>query len=113
MTHGHWIEQFPAAVTVCDPAGVILEMNKKACQTFSASGGAALVGRNLLECHPEPARSRLREMLQRQTPNSYTIEKDGVKKFIYQSPWYENGEYRGFVELSMEIPFELPHFRRG
>jgi hypothetical protein len=41
--------------------------------------------------------------------NVYTIEKNGVKKLIYQSPWYYNGEYAGFVELSLEIPFEMEH----
>ena len=38
--------------------------------------------------------------------------KAGVKKLIYQTPWYENGEFRGLVELSMEIPFEMPHYVR-
>jgi len=45
--------------------------------------------------------------------NIYTIEKNGVKKLIYQSPWYQNGKYAGFVELSLEIPFEMPHFIRS
>ena len=45
--------------------------------------------------------------------NVYTIEKNGLKKLIYQSPWYQNGAYAGFIELSLEIPFELPHFVRG
>jgi hypothetical protein len=52
-------------------------------------------------------------MLRDHSTNVYTIEKNGVKKLIYQAPWYENGEYRGFVELSLEIPFDLPHFVRG
>ena len=41
------------------------------------------------------------------------IEKNGVKKIIYQSPWYKEGEYAGFVELSLEIPLEMPHFIRS
>jgi len=44
--------------------------------------------------------------------NIYTLEKDGIKKLIYQAPWYEGGEYAGVVELSVEIPFEMPHFVR-
>ncbi len=52
-------------------------------------------------------------MMKTRSKNVYTIEKNGIKKLIYQSPWYENGEYAGFVELSLEIPFELPHFVRG
>ena len=44
--------------------------------------------------------------------NAYTIEKNGVKKLIYQTPWYENGEFMGLVEFSLEIPFEMPHYIR-
>ncbi len=43
---------------------------------------------------------------------SDAIGKNGVKKLIYQTPWIENGEFRGLVELSLEIPFEMPHFVR-
>ncbi|MDD5503070.1 MAG: diguanylate cyclase [Candidatus Thermoplasmatota archaeon] len=107
-----WVKEFPGAVTVCDRDGIILEMNEKACKTFAKDGGAALVGKNVLGCHPEPAKSKLKGMLSAGKSNVYTIEKSGVKKLIYQSPWYENGKYMGFVELSLEIPFEMPHFVR-
>jgi len=113
LTPHAWIPEFPAAVTVCDPAGIILEMNERAIETFARDGGADLIGRNVLECHPEPSRSQLAAMLAERTPNAYTIEKYGVHKLIYQSPWYENGSYAGFVELSIEIPSELPHFVRA
>ena len=36
-----------------------------------------------------------------------------MKKLIYQAPWYRDGAYAGFVELSLVVPFELPHFVRG
>jgi hypothetical protein len=45
--------------------------------------------------------------------NSYTIEKNGVKKLIHQTPWRENGEPAGLVEFSLVIPSVLPHFVRG
>jgi len=88
-------------------------MNDKSIRTFENSGGAALIGSSLFECHPEPARTKLKELLRAGRTNVYTIEKQGIKKLIYQSPWYEQGEYRGFVELSLEIPAEIPHFVRG
>ena len=28
-------------------------------------------------------------------------------------PRVPEGEYRGFVELALEIPFDMPHFVRG
>ena len=66
----------------------------------------------MLDCHPEPAHSLLADMLQNPRTNVYTIEKNGVKKLIYQTPWYQNGEYMGFMEVSMEIPFEMKHMVR-
>ena len=107
-----WIKSFPAAIIVCDIHGIILEMNDKAIDSFKEEGGEKLIGTNLLHCHPEPARLQLEEMLRTQRHNSYTIEKKGVKKLIYQSPWYDNGQYAGFVELSLPIPFVMPHFIR-
>jgi transcriptional regulator with PAS, ATPase and Fis domain len=111
-TENAWIKEFPAAITVCDPDGTILEMNDKAVKTFEKDGGRALIGKNMLDCHPDPARGKVDRLLEARQKNVYTIEKKGVKKLIYQSPWYLNGEYAGFVELSFEIPFEVPHFIR-
>ena len=51
----------------------------------------------------------LLEMMQKELKHVYTIEKNGKKKLIYQIPWYENGVYSGFIELSMVIPFEMSH----
>ena len=107
-----WIVEFPAAVTVCDADGIILEMNARAIESFADDGGAALIGRNVLDCHPEPSRSQLTSMLASGQKNVYTIRKKGVKKLIYQSPWYHKGAYAGFVELSLPIPDEMPHFDR-
>ena len=113
MDQNRWIKQFPAAITVCDCNGVILEMNDKSAKTHESDGGYALVGKNLLDCHGEPARSKIEKLLEACEKNIYTIEKDGVKKLIYQSPWFEDGHYAGFVELSLEIPFEMEHFVRS
>ena len=108
-----WIKEFPASATVCDSEGVILAMNDKAAESYVDDGGYSLIGVNMLTCHPEPARTRTAEMLASQEKNIYTIEKNGVKKMVYQSPWYKDGQYAGFVELVFEIPFEMPHFVRS
>jgi hypothetical protein len=108
-----WAREFPGAVIVSDLEGIVLDMNDRAARDFETDGGRALIGRNLLDCHPEPARTKTVDLLKSRQKNVYTIEKRGVRKLIYQSPWYENGECRGFVELSLEIPSEMPHFIRG
>ena len=112
MSDHTWVKEFPGAITVCNADGIILEMNDNAARTFEKDGGASLVGRNMLDCHPEPARGKTERLLAARQKNVYTIEKNGVKKLIFQSPWYKDGQYSGFVEISLEIPFELPHFVR-
>lgn len=112
MDTADWTEEFPAAITVCDPTGIILELNARAREVFAADGGAGLIGRNVLDCHPEPARTILRNMLESGQKNVYTIRKNGVRKLIYQSPWYRNGVYAGFVEISLPVPDTMPHFER-
>lgn len=111
--HKHsWADELPVSVTVCAVDGTILEMNDEAAKVFAKDGGRMLIGTNVLECHPEPSRSQLAEMLARQTSHSYTIEKNGRRKMIHQTPWFAGGVYRGFVELAFEIPEHLPHFIR-
>ncbi len=112
MSDHDWIKEFPGAVTVCDADGILLEMNDKAARTFEKDGGRDLIGKNMLDCHPEPARDKTERLLAARDKNVYTIEKNGIKKLIFQSPWYKDSQYAGFVELSLEIPFELPHFVR-
>jgi len=108
-----WVDEFDGAVTVCDRAGIILYMNAKAAAIFQDDGGTALVGTNVLDCHPEPARSKLVAMMAEERQNVYTIEKAGRKKLIFQAPWHRDGRYEGFVELSLELPDRMLHFVRS
>lgn len=104
-----YFEEADIAVTICDKEGKILEMNRQSRQVNCPEGIETLVGQNILPCHPEPALSLLKEMMAHETKHVYTIEKKGKKKLIYQIPWYSDGAYAGFIELSMVIPFEMPH----
>jgi len=107
-----WSDEFNGAVTICDREGIITSMNETSKRQFSKYGGGDLVGTNLLDCHPEPSRSKLAEMLKTPTTNTYTTEKAGIKKIIHQSSLYENGVFSGLIEISFELPQELPHFIR-
>jgi transcriptional regulator with PAS, ATPase and Fis domain len=107
-----WVEEFPGAVIVCNAEGTIVEMNAKAIQNYQDQGGRDLIGKDIYACHPEPARTRLHEMMAAQKPNIYTTEKNGAHKLIYQCPWTEGGIFRGFIELSLALPAEMPHFVR-
>jgi transcriptional regulator with PAS, ATPase and Fis domain len=107
-----WVNEFPVAVTVCDSNGVILEMNAKSVSNFRKDGGRELIGKNIFDCHPEPALTKLRKLMQKRRRNVYTVEKRGKRKLIYQAPWFAAGRYRGFVELSIELPNLVPHLKR-
>lgn len=107
-----WVEEFPGSITVCDSKGIILEMNAKAVEDFEKDGGLKLIGTNLLDCHPEPARTKLRELMEKEQINVYTTEKAGARKVICQTPWYKDGEYGGFVEISLVVPGEIPNLIR-
>ncbi|TSA30704.1 MAG: hypothetical protein D4R68_00285 [Ignavibacteriales bacterium] len=107
-----WTREFPASILLCDNYGIVTEMNEKAALTFADDGGYGLIGKNLFECHTVKSNEIINKIMNEKKPNVYTIEKNGIKKLIYQSPWYENGEMKGLVELSLEIPFDMPHFIR-
>jgi transcriptional regulator with PAS, ATPase and Fis domain len=108
-----WIEQLDGNVIVCDADGIIIYMNETAIRNYEKDGGAGLIGKNMMDCHNEDSRVKLREMMATHQKNVYTIEKNGRKKIIYQAPWMDGDVFRGIVELSLEIPFEMPHFNRG
>ncbi len=108
-----WVRHFPAAVTVCDAEGIIVSMNRAAEEVFANEGGAALVGKNLFECHGAESRALLRDMIAQRRSHCYTIEKNGRRKMIYQAPWFgEDGEYGGFVEWSIVLPEAMEHHVR-
>ena len=105
-----YFEELPLAITVCDAKGNILDMNAKSAAVNSQ--GQKIIGNNLFNCHPDRAAAILRDLLENQKLNAYTIEKNGVRKLIYQTPWYDNGAFGGLIELSLELPSELPHYVR-
>ena len=107
-----WVDEFAVGITVCDSKGIVLEMNRKSVANFRGEGGGKLIGKNLFDCHPEPARTKLRKIMRRRQRNVYTVQKRGKRKLIYQGPWFTAGQYRGFVELSVELPSRIPHINR-
>ena len=113
MSEHEWIKEFPAEVIVCDGQGNILGMNDKAAQSTASEGGYALIGKNVLDCHPGLSRGKVEQLLTTQEKKVYTVEQNSIKKLIYQSPWYKEGQYAGLLELSLEIPLEMEHFVRS
>lgn len=107
-----WLEELKVAFTFSGEDGTIIYMNDAAATVFSNDGGSELVGKNVLDCHPEPARAKLQDLFANPRVNAYTIQKAGKRKLIYQAPVFENGAFKGIVEISLPLPDEIPHFER-
>jgi transcriptional regulator with PAS, ATPase and Fis domain len=107
-----WIEKLDGNIIVSDAEGTIIYLNEKAILNYEKDGGKNLIGKNLMDCHNESSRKKILEIMRTQKYNVYTIEKKGKKKIIYQSPWFRDSEFRGIIEFSLEIPFDMPHFVR-
>jgi transcriptional regulator with PAS, ATPase and Fis domain len=107
-----WIKEFPAAITVCDEQGIVIAMNDKAIATFADEGGAKLIGHSLKDCHKPESWEKILAMMETGTANTYTIEKKGNRKLIHQQPWFKGGKVAGIVEMSIELPEEMPHHVR-
>ncbi len=109
----HWADELDVGITVVDRNLTILYMNEKSATAFATWGGKALVGKDVRACHQERSVRIIEHILATGEPNIYTVEKQGVKKLIYQAPWRKDGQIAGVVEFSMEIPPEMPHYVRG
>lgn len=112
MSASHWQNEINISITVCDKEGIITAMNSGSCENFAKWGGEKLIGKNLLDCHPEQAKNKILAMLENPHLNCYTTEKEGKKNFIYQAPLFKDGEFTGLVEMIIPIPNEMPHHIR-
>lgn len=108
-----WAFGMNCAITVADADCNIIYMNERSRQTFSARGGADLIGHNLMDYHNDRSKEIIRRLLAEGGTNAYTIEKAGLRKMIYQTAWRDdNGNVAGLVEISMVIPESMPHYVR-
>lgn len=105
-----WAEAIDCAVTICDADCRILFMNEKSRETFARHGD--IIGHDLMQYHPTHAQEKIRHMLATGETNAYTIEKNGLRKLIYQTPWRRNGKVAGLVEFSIILPADMPHYVR-
>ncbi len=101
------LNELPGSVTICDKDGVIVSLNEQAVKQYRAQGGLELIGRSVFDCHPEPARTKVRELMAAQRQNLYFSGKEGQRKIVFQSPWYLGEEYAGFLDITIDLPPEI------
>lgn len=112
MDQRNWQKTFSGSIVITDEEGIITEMNDFSIESYRKNGGAQLVGKNVMDCHPEPSLTRLKALFAEGAVNAYIITKNGRQKMIYQPPYFTDGSFAGMVELSLPLPDELPHFNR-
>ena len=108
MAHCPWGDNLATcAITVCDREGVVLYQNNR-----SVAVNGDVRGKSMIPCHSERSRQIIERRISNGENNAYTIQKRGLRKLIYQTPWYAEGEVAGLVEFSLEIPEDMPHYVR-
>lgn len=107
-----WSKELGVAITVTDSEANIIFMNDKSSATFAKWGGAQLVGQSVLGCHSPSSQEAIHQLLQSGGSHTYTIEKGDQRKLIHQCAWTQDGQIGGLVELSIELPSDMPHHVR-
>ena len=107
-----WVKEFPGTLTVCDKNGIVIDMTDRAAKAFAEGGNPDLVGAPVYDCHPEAAKIKLKALFDSRRTNVYSFTKDGRKRLVFQTPWTVDGEYAGFLDLTLELPADMPHFDR-
>ncbi len=57
------LEQDPAAIVICDLQHKILYMNPAAIHRYARRGGAALIGKNLFNCHNARSQEKINAVI--------------------------------------------------
>lgn len=102
-----FFKEINVSITVSDTEGNVVYMNDKSKSVFGD-----MVGKNMMSCHKSSSQEIIRRLIDNKETNVYTIQKGVLKKMIYQTPWYENGEIKGLIEYSIIIPEDMPHYIR-
>lgn len=110
------LEQDRSAVVLCDLQHTIVYMNPAAMERYAKRGGAALVGRSLLDCHNAQSNTMIQKVVDWfQADKShniiYTYRNDKENKDVYMVAlrddagtligYYEKHEYRARETMSL------------
>ena len=107
-----WITEYPVAIKACDINGVLVYLNDTAAEKLAGKGGRKLIGQDIFRCHKPESQKKLALLMKTGGTNCYTIIKQGQKSLVYQAPWVESGVIKGMVEMTIELPDNLPNYLR-
>lgn len=98
------IDEDRCVVVICNMEHQIIYMNPAACQRYSKRGGAAMLGRSILDCHNEKSREMIVKVLEWFKPDKshnrihiYYNEKENRDTYMIALR-DEQGEMIGYYE---------------
>ena len=98
------LEQDAAPVVLCALDHTVVYMNPAAVRRYAQQGGAALLGKSLMNCHPPKARAIIEKVLDwfRESPDHnriYEFRNDEENKDVYMIALRDdNGNLIGYYE---------------
>lgn len=98
------IDEDKCAVVICDINHKIIYMNPVACERYSKRGGAALVGKSLLDCHNSKSNEMIIKVIEwfkssKSNNRIYTYYNEKENKDVYMIALRdEQGELIGYYE---------------
>ena len=107
-----WAEEMDVMLTVCNTKGIIVYMNRASKLGFHKYGGEELIGKSILNCHNPHSQEQIKSMLQFPQTNIYITSKATERRLIRQFPWVENGEVKGIIEMSFDLPADVTEKKR-
>lgn len=98
------LEQDPMPIVLCNLEHTIVYMNPAAAKNYVKSGGFALVGRSLMDCHSEEARKAIEKVVawfsaSRENNRVFTFHSHSKNKDIYMVALRDtDGKLIGYYE---------------
>jgi len=112
MENYMYFNEIQNPVTICDIKGIVVYMNKAAEKMLEKYDNKNLIGKSLYECHNSHSNEIIKRLIENEESNSYFTLKNGVKKFVHQTPWYIDGKMSGLIEIITVLPGDVPTFER-
>jgi transcriptional regulator with PAS, ATPase and Fis domain len=108
----NYFDEINNPITVCDTNGLIVYMNKASQKMLEKYDSKNLIGKSLFDCHNSQSNEIIKGLIANEESNSYFTLKNGIKKFIHQTPWYVDGKISGLIEIITVLEENVPLFER-
>lgn len=97
------IDQDRCAVVVCNLEHEIIYMNPAAVKNYEKRGGAALIGRNIMDCHNEDSQEKIRKVVDwfsasKEHNMVYTFYNEKQNKDVYMIALRDGEKLIGYYE---------------